>query len=571
MRGISNSYIIILVIHIITFYSTEALYAQERAFSTKDSYFPNLSYEEIREQEFHALEQEDLKRLSQLVNFHISKAKAENNKIEIARGYYYQTDLHDPDIALKYADSIIYITQGISHPNYPTIGYSMKGHLYFNLGNFPLALENYLIAYNLALEKDNIEHQRENSLTIAAVRNIYGQHYAAAELYKRSLNLLKTKPDFQNQNYEEYLILLHNLTISHLRLQEVDSAQFFAEKGLEQAFAQNDTENYRDFVMLNAQVDFYDNQYGKAKDTILKYYNHLDGTKKAIKLYYLGKIEEAANPEIAINYFKEIDSIVDVTKDPFIEIKDVYKQLIMHSISENDKKKQVEYIGKLIYYDSILSTGKKNILNKATASYDIPFFKYQKKKAEEQLQARGRYVLFAGFLAGMGSISGLYYYTRSRRMKLKLKKLLLKDNESTNVKKEIHKEYSHPPTVPEDIRNDLLKKLKKFEESDRFLCKDLDMSTLAEELGTNTSYLSVIINHYKKMNFPNYLKDLRISAAIRRLSEDPILLKFNYQGLADTFGFKTGESFSKAFYNKTGVYPSKFINELKSRKLGGDL
>lgn len=68
------------------------------------------------------------------------------------------------------------------------------------------------------------------------------------------------------------------------------------------------------------------------------------------------------------------------------------------------------------------------------------------------------------------------------------------------------------------------------------------------------------------MSFPNYLKDLRITAAIKRLPEDPILLKFNYQGLADTFGFKTGESFSKAFYHKTGVYPSKFINELKLNK-----
>src|SRR5690606_20805709 len=101
MRGISKSYIIILIIHVIILDSTEVFYAQERASSIKDSDFPILSYQEIREQEFLALEQEDWKKLSQLVNFHISKAKAENNKIEIARAYYYKTDLHEPDIALK--------------------------------------------------------------------------------------------------------------------------------------------------------------------------------------------------------------------------------------------------------------------------------------------------------------------------------------------------------------------------------------------------------------------------------------------------------------------------------------
>ena len=92
------------------------------------------------------------------------------------------------------------------------------------------------------------------------------------------------------------------------------------------------------------------------------------------------------------------------------------------------------------------------------------------------------------------------------------------------------------------------------------------MSQLAQQIETNTTYLSMIVNHYKGMSFPNYLKDLKITYAIERLSEDPELLKYNYQGLADTFGFKTGESFSKAFYAKTGVYPSKLLKELKNRE-----
>jgi AraC-like DNA-binding protein len=79
--------------------------------------------------------------------------------------------------------------------------------------------------------------------------------------------------------------------------------------------------------------------------------------------------------------------------------------------------------------------------------------------------------------------------------------------------------------------------------------------------------LSAIINTYKQLSFPNYIKDLKITTAINRLSDTPELLKFSFQGLAEHFGFKTAGSFTAAFYKKTGVSPSEFLKELKLRKI----
>jgi AraC-like DNA-binding protein len=73
------------------------------------------------------------------------------------------------------------------------------------------------------------------------------------------------------------------------------------------------------------------------------------------------------------------------------------------------------------------------------------------------------------------------------------------------------------------------------------------------------------INHYKQLSFPNYLKKLRIDYALIQLSTNVSLLKYNYQGLAEIFGFKTSESFSRAFYSQTGVYPSNIIKEFKKK------
>ncbi|MDT0677790.1 helix-turn-helix domain-containing protein [Autumnicola musiva] len=275
------------------------------------------------------------------------------------------------------------------------------------------------------------------------------------------------------------------------------------------------------------------------------------------------------NKDLSLRYYSDIDSIVSKTEDPFSEVKDVYHQLILHALAENDKKKQVEYMGKLIAYDSLHSRKQENVINEAMVSYDIPYLKHQKKEAEVQLQNKQKIITSVGLLAVAGIITGFYFYLRSVRMKKKLRLLL----EGGIAKEKVNSGpvNVHPSSVPEDIRIDILAKLEKFENSERFLDKDLDMATLAQELETNTSYLSVVINTYKNKTFPNYLKELRISDAIIQLNRDPKLLKFNYQGLAETFGFRRGESFSKAFYNKTGVYPSKFIKELRLRKAGGHL
>jgi AraC-like DNA-binding protein len=540
-------------------------FSQRNSWHLNANELRSLSFEEIKDRENEAWDNDNMSQLRNITQLHEQKARAENNEIELARAFYYRTILEEPKIGLLYSDSIIQVTKNSKHPNFPTMGYILKGHIYYNLSNFQDALNNYLLAYKLALEKENSEHQLEISLDIAAIRNNNGQHHAAAEIYRRSFNLLKHENNFESTHYEEYMQLLFNLSTTHLRLQETDSAKYYIKMGIDQSFIFKDKLNFRDFVLLDAQINYYDKDYLKAKDTLLKYVDSLEGTSKAIKLYYLGKIEEKLeNPVLSLRYFEDIDSILSKTGDPFIETKDVYQQLILNSLLEEDKHKQIEYMGKWIYYDSILSSGQEDILNKATISYDIPYLKHQKRKAEEQLKVKSRYISFAGILAGFSVLSGLVFFVRGRRMRTRLNLLL---NKGPIIHIAAPTKILVPPsTVPEEIRIDILKKLELFENSDSFLRSDIDMSSLAQELGTNTTYLSAIINTYKQMSFPNYIKDLKITTAINRFSDTPELLKFSLQGLAEHFGFKTAESFTAAFYKKTGIPPSEFLKELKLRK-----
>ncbi|MEG3657797.1 helix-turn-helix domain-containing protein [Arenibacter palladensis] len=549
-------------------FAQEPNFLKDTLLSTTD-YLLDTTYQSIMDLEDEAYEKGDLQRLRNLTEVHINKAKNESNVLELASGYYYRTIIEEPELAIAYSDSIILVTAQSDHLEYPTFGYILKAIIYYDKGDYQLSMQNYITAYNLAVEKNNLNDQLTCSMAIAAIRNLNGQPHAAADIYTRSLKVLKKEKDFENTYYNDYMILMYNLALAHLRLSQLDSSRQYYKAGIDKALSNNDKMEYRDFVLVGAQLDYYEGDYQIARDTLLKYVFQLEGKSKAIKLYYLAKIAQySGNNKQAITYFQQIDSIVGASREPFDNIKEVYQQLVMYYSLEENQKREIDAIEKLIFFDSLMTSEQKGIIEQATVAYDIPYLKRQKSKAEEQLKAKGIWIFVLGSMAGLAILIGVYLYIKAQKTRTKVKELLAGSKRpkppSPNVEE-------YPTSVPKEIRDDILMKLEAFEKSDHYLSKELDMAQLAQEMDTNTSYLSTVINHYKEMSFPNYLKDLKITTAIDRLSSEPELLKYNYQGLADTFGFKTGESFSRAFYSKTGVYPSKVLKELKQRQIGRHL
>ncbi|MCR9229005.1 MAG: helix-turn-helix domain-containing protein [Flavobacteriaceae bacterium] len=527
------------------------------------------TYTELELLEEEAYQNDHLDRLRMLCGAHVEKAKRENNTIETAKGYIYRAITEPFALGLQYADSIIWATQGSDHPQYPTKGYFIKAGNYYVAGHFREALENYATAYQFALKKGNKAQQRDISMGIAAIRSVNGQPRIAADLYQRALKLLQGEPDFERELYGDHILLLYNLSLTHLRLKQLDSAASFVQQGIDRSAHMGDRESVRDFTLVGAQVDFYNGDLEASRDTLLKYVKELEAGPKAIKYYYLGKIADAqGKPNRAITYFQKVDSLVRDTGDPFPEVREVYLRLITEAREKGQLDRQLGYIENLIHYDSLLSVERQGVQDQVVVAYDVPFLKAQRNEVLQQLQDRKKWMV--GLTSLLVVFLGLVGYLtfRNRRNKRRLRELL--EGPSAPLEKK-------PPgpkgalAVPEDIQEDLLARLEAFEDSDAFTDAKLDLPTLAEWFRTNTSYLSMVINHYKKMSFPTYLKELRISHAVARLSKEPQLLKYNYQGLAETFGFGSGDSFAKAFRERTGVYPSKFLRELEARQKHDDL
>ncbi|PKF73649.1 helix-turn-helix domain-containing protein [Chryseobacterium sp. PMSZPI] len=122
----------------------------------------------------------------------------------------------------------------------------------------------------------------------------------------------------------------------------------------------------------------------------------------------------------------------------------------------------------------------------------------------------------------------------------------------------IYEQLDINPLIVENI----LSYLNTFEQKKKYLVKDISLLHMARECGTNTAYLSKVINHYKKNNFASYLNDLRLNHAVELWKNTPKLRYKSIQGMADMVGFNTAQSFSKKFNEKYKISPTHFLKDL---------
>jgi len=90
-----------------------------------------------------------------------------------------------------------------------------------------------------------------------------------------------------------------------------------------------------------------------------------------------------------------------------------------------------------------------------------------------------------------------------------------------------------------------------------YLDYDLTLSSLAEKLNSNTTYVSRIINDSFGKNFSAVISEFRVKEA-RKMLADPKFNNLTIEGIARETGFRSMPSFNRAFKSYTGVSPSFF-------------
>ncbi|WP_228424287.1 helix-turn-helix domain-containing protein [Chryseobacterium geocarposphaerae] len=120
--------------------------------------------------------------------------------------------------------------------------------------------------------------------------------------------------------------------------------------------------------------------------------------------------------------------------------------------------------------------------------------------------------------------------------------------------------------ISKEKEEEILQKLEEFEQSDRFLNKNMSLSLLSSQMEINTKYLSEVINSSKEKNFNGYINELRINHIAHLLRTNPIFLNYKVSYLAEYSGFSSHSTFTTVFKSVTGMSPNAYIQEISKSK-----
>lgn len=105
-------------------------------------------------------------------------------------------------------------------------------------------------------------------------------------------------------------------------------------------------------------------------------------------------------------------------------------------------------------------------------------------------------------------------------------------------------------------RNDLQTRITQLvEEKQLFLIKDLKISDIARELGTNATYISACINGQMGISFPEFISRYRVEHAIKLMQEHPEMSSVE---VWEASGFNNEKTFFRRFRSQTGMTPAEW-------------
>lgn len=518
---------------------------------------------------------------------YIKKAKDEKKYPELFQAYrdavFYSKSV---DIKLKYADSCLDAAYKSTSEDRISTAYVLRGSLYYaKLKKYKPALDEYLMAYKYSKNTGDLYLKNKVSYHLGVVKNYLGYNDEALELFKECVAFFENEAyntrahKFQIFNNKKgYLNSLHQMIICYRNMKDFSKADSLTNIGLLKTFNEPDFSQERSYFLKSKGLsEFNNNKYDSAIDYLhqsLKMMND-DFAWESVNYFYIGKSYMAIKKEdLAISNFKKIDSIFNKQEFLLPELRENYELLINYYKGKNDPKQQLYYTTQLLKADSIISRDFAYLSPKVHREYDTNALLEEKGKLEKVNIWGG---IFIVLLAGLATFLIITLFKKFKKEKDILQKYFVLQEKlqthnytrpesvvtvATNTPTQ-NDDHDKRSQIAETIKEEILHKLKVFEEKKQFTQKGLTIQKLAIQLDTNSNYLSHVINDNKGMNFNKYLGDLRIRHITQLLFEKNIYLNYTIDTLAKECGIASRQNFSDLFFEINGIRPTDFIRNRK--------
>lgn len=546
----------------------------------------------------------DQKKAWTLIQHYIKTANDAGNNEALVYAYRYASNFSVYPQNLNYANLALTTAKNSQDERLLATAYFNRGAIYIQEAFYQKSLDDVLISNKYA-SNVNDQYIVNKSIYLIAQNKIYLGLYedAAKELlicidfFKKHATDSKLGQDYQTYYIYSMLSYIDNNTKM--------GKSFENKKLIDESITylkDNDLKQFIPYFISSQGTDaYYQKDYktsiGKLTQA-LEMYN--DQYPHITEIYYLGLNNwKIGKRTIAVKFMEVIDNQYNTSNKLDPQFRSAYEILIKYNDSIKNRDKQLEYIDKLMILDKSYEKNFKYLYPKINKEYDTKKLISEKNKVENLLILRSNiFILILIISLGIILFFSIRYY--------KIKKLYKQRFENIIINSEVeHKKHHTPKEIQENIQPQALKpaaisdkdvkelnlespenqdeyydkiaglnplvvksimtQLDAFEDDERYLDSQLTQKSLVEELGTNSTYLSKIINTYKGSNFNVYINNLRLNYIIDLLRTDATYLQYDVKELANICGFSNSESFSDNFYRKFEIKPSYFIKMMKEK------
>ncbi len=466
---------------------------------------------------------------------------------------------------------------------------------------------------NVILENSNSETQKSRVLGMIAV-----SYFIKNDINKSTELLFLSKVEAEKTGNHELIAQTYgSIAHQYVQLNLHDRAKFYLDKAIEET---NKLENGNSKYFLRAlsylemgNILFDEKNYGTANESYknsLKQFQNMIEPGKKVSYHYLRSLYNIGNSYLSLNqadsaelylnkalvlentqdselkffiyttlsqvyaeknhFQRAVDSLQVVLADPeFInhELRsEIYLNLSRNYKSLKDEANYTLYNEKYLKLSDSLKLNNFEAINTA-----INQEQKEIKSALSKAGKRNQMLIFIGIPLFLIFLFLIFYLIQKRKNERKkfveIISNLKQQKPEENVPKLMEtKSKQQNPDISNPTEEDLLRKLKIFENSGKFTNPKLSISMLAVQLKTNTTYLSEVINQHKNKNFNAYINELRIQYICEKIYNHPEYLNYKISYLAKESGFISHSSFATVFKNITGISPSVFLREAARRE-----
>lgn len=484
-----------------------------------------------------------------------------------------------------------------------------------NLGKLYIICADYTKALDMAVEGVKLSERCGEKLYNSHLYNVIGSIYtyfldyeSAITYYNKAYEYCKKFPDKRI----EYKIL-SNIANLYLNENHMKEARYYYNK-TEAVRDKNDHLATFMSCYMKGLIDRKDGNYGKLVDR----YKTLVAYSKAKRLP--SKFTGYAYQEIYIAFdaMGKSDSTLKYMNVCYNWAKE--KKVMFHFLSTvesladyYDKKGDIKnaYKYKSIYInlmDSTKNTRQFDIAKNKLFLHEVDKTTKKIETLNEREQERLRTIRIQWVVLGavllLTIVIGVFF-TVVRRQKSQLNasyhNLFIQNKENLDMQKKLEKLYKNTTTELEEknrrigeLQNELRehsvtvvdksgedetaakyhtsnlneesqraierKILTVMEDSTEYCSTEFSLDRLAELVGSNSKYVSQVINASFKKNFNSFVNTYRIQTARERLIDIDKYGNLNIKGIAESVGFKSPTTFINVFKKMVGLTPAMYQN-----------